>query len=181
MRQKKQFQCFERTVCSDHPVSATSMSGDATTMVLGNAEGSIILWSLRKWKVLKRFPNVHEFPVTCIAARPYEVPLKREDKTGIRFNALSASADAQLARLTTQRRVPKSSSKVSSGFPLAQYLNRMVKWLLIFWILSPLVRDMWEQCGEDGDIKGMRAKFQCVRDNVLIAPSSRPGIAVPPH
>lgn len=179
---ENQFQCFERTVCSDHPISAMSMSADATTMALGNANGTIYLWSLLKWKVIKQFPNVHEFPVTCIAARPYDVPFKGEEESGVRFNAFSASADAQLARLTTQRKVPKSaSSKNSAGFPLAEYLNWLVKWVLIFWILSPLARDMWGQCGGHSDMKGFGAKLKCVRDNVLIAPSSRPGIDVPPH
>jgi len=176
---KNQFECFERTKCSDHPVSAMSMSSDATALALGNAEGSILLFSLDKWKVIKQFPNVHDFPVTCIAARPYEVPLKGEERSGVRFNAVSASADAQLARLTTQRRVPKSAStRNSSGLPLSEYVNNSIKWALILWIISVLAQDIWEQCGEE---VGIGAKLMCVRDNVIIAPSSRPGISVPPH
>jgi len=179
---ENQYQCFERTVCSDHPVSAMSMSTDATTMALGNADGTIYLWNLLKWKVTKQFTNVHEFPVTCIAARPYDVPLKGEDKSGIRFNAMSASADAQLARLTTQTKVPKSAAdKNAPGFPLAEWLNWLVKWAFIFWIISPLANDMWDQCGNDSDIVGIRAKLKCVKDNVIIAPNSTPGISVPPH
>jgi len=179
---ENQYQCFERTVCSEHPVSAMSMSADATTMALGNADGTIYLWDLPKWRVVKQFPNVHEFPVTCIAARPYDLPLQGEDKSGIRFNALSASADAQLARLTRQTKVPKSAAdRNAPGFPFAEWLNWLVKWMVIAWILSPLARDIWDQCGDDSEIVGLGAKFKCVRDNVIIAPQSRPGIAVPPH
>jgi hypothetical protein len=179
---ENQYQCFDRTVCSEHPISAVSMSADAATIALGNADGTIYLWSVPKWKTIKKFLNVHEFPVTCIAARPYDLPLKGDKESGIRFNAFSASADAQLARLTTQRKVPKSAAdKNSAGFPLAKHLNRLAKWAFMFWIFSPLARDMWSQCGDDGDISGFGARLKCVRDNVLIAPSSRPGIAVPPH
>jgi len=176
---KNQFECFDRTVCSDHPVSAMSMSSDATALALGNSEGSVLLFNILKWKPIKTFLNVHDFPVTCIAARPYEVPLKGEDKSMIRFNAVSASADAQLARLTTQRRVPKSGSSRSAGFPLAEYVNKSIKWVLLLWILSVLAQDVWEECGDENG--GIGAKLLCVRDNVLIAPSSRPGISVPPH
>jgi len=179
---QKQYQCFERTVCSEHPVSAMSMSADATTIVLGNSDGNVYLWDIPKWKTVRKFLNVHEFPVTCIAVRPYDLPLKGDKESGIRFNAFSASADAQLARLTTQRKVPKSAAQMNSaGFPLAEYLNWMTKWAIILWMLSPLARDMWDKCGSHDDIIGISAKLKCVKDNVLIAPSTRPGIAVPPH
>lgn len=179
---ENQYQCFERTACSEHPISAMSMSADASTIALGNSDGTIYLWSVPKWKTIKQFPNVHEFPVTCIASRPYDLPLNGEAKSGIRFNAFSASADAQLARLTTQRKVPKSAAeKNSAGFPLAEHLNRLAKWMFMLWLVSPLAKDIWSQCGDDGDINGFRERLKCVRDNVLIAPASRPGIAVPPH
>ena len=177
-----QYQCFERTVCSEHPISAMSMSADATTIALGNSDGTIYLWSVPKWKVIKQFLNVHEFPVTCIAARPYDLPLIGEKESGIRFNAFSASADALLARLTTQRKVPKSAAEKNSvGFPLVEYLNRLTKWILIVLLISPLARDIWTQCIDDSDELGFVAKLKCVSDNVLLAPSSRPGIAIPPH
>ena len=179
---ENQYQCFERTVCSEHPISAVSMSADASTIALGNADGNVYLWSVPKWKTIKQFKGVHEFPVTCIAARPYDLPLKGEQESGVRFNAFSASADAQLARLTTQRKVPKSAAeKNSAGFPLAEYLNSLTKWALILLMLSPLARDMWSQCIEDGDVDGFGDKIKCIRDNVIIAPLSRPGIGIPPH
>mmetsp|Transcript_8928 Transcript_8928/g.22079 ORF Transcript_8928/g.22079 Transcript_8928/m.22079 type:complete len:457 (-) Transcript_8928:2270-3640(-) len=179
---ENQYQCFERTVCSEHPVSAMSMSADASTIAIGNSDGNVYLWSIPKWKTVKKFPGVHEFPVTCIASRPYDLPLKGEQETQIRFNAFSASADAQLARLTTQRKVPKSAAeKNAPGFPLAEYLNWLTKWALILLIVSPLAQDMWVRCGDDSDIDGFGAKLKCVRDNIIIAPSSRPGISIPPH
>lgn len=179
---EKQYQCFDRTVCSEHPISAMSMSADATTIALGNSDGKVCLWSVPKWKAIKQFPGVHEFPVTCIAARPYDLPLKGEQESGIRFNAFSASADAQLARLTTQRKVPKSAAeKNSAGFPLAEHLNRLTKWALMLLMISPLAQDIWFRCVDDKDINEFGAKFKCIRDNVIIAPSSRSGIKVPPH
>lgn len=177
-----QYQCFDRTVCSEHPISAMSMSADATTIALGNSDGTIYLWSVPKWKVMKQFLNVHEFPVTCIAVRPYDLPLIGEKEAGIRFNAISASADALLARLTTQRKVPKSAAEKNSvGFPLVEYMNRLTKWIMIVCLISPLARDIWTQCIDDSDELGFGAKLKCVRNNVLLAPSSRPGIAIPPH
>ena len=176
---KKQFECFERTKCSDAPVSAMSMSSDATALALGNSEGAVSLFSLTKWKVTKKWPGVHEFPVTCIAALPYDVRLMDEELTGIRYHALSASADAKLARLTTQRKIPKNkNSRTPSGFPLAEYVNYSVKMTLILWVFLLLAQDAWRKCSQENGIFG---KLMCLKDDVIIAPSSRPGISIPPH
>jgi hypothetical protein len=178
---KKQYQCIERTSCSEYPISAMSISGDASTLALGTVNGTIILWNVERWRAANSFLEVHDLPVTCIAARPYEVPLQGEEQSGVRFNAISASADSQMAWLTLQRRLPKNAArKSSSGTSLAEYINLWVKLALLYWIMSPLAKDMWETCGGD-DVPGLGQKIICVRDNVLIAPISRPGIAVPPH
>jgi WD40 repeat protein len=178
---QNQYQCIERTVCSEYPISAMSVSCDATNMALGAVNGTIILWNVEKWRAIRLFPEVHDLPVTCIAARPYEVPLQGEEDSGVKFNALSASADSQMAWLTLQRRGPKSAARKSSaGPPLAEYVNFLVKLALFFWIFSPVAREMMDTCGGD-DVHGLASKLQCIRDDVLIAPLSRPGIAVPPH
>ncbi|KAG7354686.1 WD repeat-containing protein [Nitzschia inconspicua] len=175
------YQCIERSQCSQHPVSAMSISGDASTVALGATNGTVILWDTQKWKAIKSFPEVHDLPVTCIAARPFDVPLQGEDQSLVKYNAICASADSKIGWLTLQRRNPKrTSGGAGSGFPLAKYVNLMMKMALLYWIASPLARDIWETCGGE-DMPGIGSKLQCIRDDILIAPISRPGIAVPPH
>jgi WD40 repeat protein len=144
------YECIIRTECSPCPVSAMSLSGDAGLMALGSVDGSVILWGIERWKALKIFPEVHDLPVTCIAARPFPVPLRGEED-GIQIHVLSASADSQLALLTLQRRPPKKRQQNSGSFKSS--FNFWLRICLLSWIL----------------------------DEVLIAPSSRPGILVPPH
>jgi len=173
-----QYQCIERTDCSPYPISAMSISGDASTVALGAVNGTITLWNVEKWRAVKSFPEVHDLPVTCIAARPFDVPLEGEDESGVKYNALSASADSQMAWLTIQRKLPKGAAqRASSGPPLAEYINLLLKLAILFWTFSPLAKEMAETCG-GADVPGI---FQCIRDDVLVAPMSRPGIAVPPH
>jgi hypothetical protein len=177
----QQYQCIERTAVSQRPVSSMSISGDAATIALGNTEGSVFLWNTLKWKAIKSFPEVHDLPVTCIAARPYDVSLQGEDQSLVRYDAICASADSRMGWLTLQRRNPKrAAGNAGSGPPVANFVNTMVKLGVMYWILSPLARDVWETCGRM-DLPGFWSKLQCIRDDVLIAPLSRPGIAIPPH
>mmetsp|Transcript_31292 Transcript_31292/g.75691 ORF Transcript_31292/g.75691 Transcript_31292/m.75691 type:complete len:447 (-) Transcript_31292:26-1366(-) len=171
--------CIERTPCSDYPVSSMSSSADALSLALGSTSGNVILWDVEKWKAIKVFPEVHDLPVTCIAARPWPVELQGETDSKIKFNALSASADSQMAWLTLQRRGPRSkASRSSGGPPIAQYLNTLVKIAIFAWLMSPLGNEIREKCI---DTTRSGSFFQCFRDDVLIAPISKPGIAVPPH
>ena len=93
-----------------------SQSADGSLLALGGVDGTITLWNTETLKILKKFPEVHELPVTCIAARPYSTPLQGDDE-GIVMHALSASADSKFALLTLQRRGPKKprGNKSSSG------------------------------------------------------------------
>lgn len=173
------YHCIERTPCSDYPVSSMSSSADALTLALGSTSGNVILWDVEKWKSIKVFPEVHDLPVTCIAARPWPVELQGEAESKIKFNALSASADSQMAWLTLQRRGPRSkASKSSGGPPIALHLNNLVKIAILAWLLSPLGNEIRKKC-INTTVSG--SFFQCLRDDVLIAPSSRPGIAISPH
>jgi WD40 repeat protein len=175
------YQCIERTAVSQRPVSSMSISGDAATIALGNTEGTVLLWNALKWKAIRSFPEVHDLPVTCIAARPYDVPLQGEEQSLVKYDAICASADSRMGWLTLQRRNPKRvAGKAGSGLFLANFVNTLVKVGLLYWILSPLARDMWETCG-GVDLPGLRSKLQCIRDDIFIAPLSRPGIAIPPH
>jgi hypothetical protein len=179
---KGQYECVVRTPCSDYPISAMSISADGASLALGSTNGDIILWNVEKWKSIKFFPEVHGLPVTCIAARPYAVPLQGEEGGGtVRFDAISASADSLMGWLTVQRRGPKSArQKAASGPPVADYVNKVVMYMFFCWVLSPLVQDLWRTCGKDG-FQGVGKTWTCVRDDFFIAPMSRPGIAVPPH
>jgi WD40 repeat protein len=178
---QKQYLCMERKDCSPYPVSSMSISGDATTIALGATDGTVILWDTERWKAIKSFPEVHDLPVTCIAARPFDVPLQGEDQSMVKYNVICASADSQMGWLTLQRKNPKGTTRnAGSGPSLALYVNTLVKMAVLVWIFSPLGKDMWETCCGD-DMPSLRSKLQCIRDDILIAPSSRPGISVPPH
>jgi WD40 repeat protein len=68
-KQPVEYELVMRTECSPCPISAMSLSGDASLLAMGSVDGTIILWSIEQWRALKRFTEVHDLPVTCIAAR----------------------------------------------------------------------------------------------------------------
>jgi hypothetical protein len=47
--------------------------------------------------------------------------------------------------------------------------------------LYPLANEIWDKCEDDWENNGIAKTWQCIRDDVLIAPDSRPGISVSPH
>lgn len=177
------YQCMERTECSPCPVSAMDLSADAGMLVLGATDGTVILWGVEKWKPLKTFPEVHDLPVTCIAARPYPVPLAcDEENDGVQMHAISASADSQLAWLTLERR---SKSRTPSDVTFKSTLHALLKAAILGWILYPVANEINEKCRESELYLSSGGRFgqtlECIRHEVLLAPASRPGIAVPPH
>ena len=117
-------------------------------------------------------------PVTCIAARPFPVPLMSDDEHGVQMHALSASADSQLAWLTLQKRSPK---RQPSNQSFKSRINSFVKWVIVAWALFPLSNEIRDKCEDVWDKNGFAQAWECIRDDVLIAKSSRPGISVPPH
>jgi WD40 repeat protein len=171
------YDCAVRTECSPCPVSAMCLSGDAGLLVLGATDGTVILWGVERWKPMKKFPEVHDLPVTCIAARPFPVPLKG-DENEIQMHAISASADSQLAWLTLQR---KSKGRKTSPKSLKSTVNSLLRTAIMMWILYPLANEIWDKCEDEWENNGIAKAWQCIRDDVLIAPDSRPGILVPPH
>jgi hypothetical protein len=175
------FECRIRTECSPCPISAMSISQDASLLALGAVDGSIILWNVVDWKPFKIFKEVHDLPVTCIAARPFPVPLQGEEWTGISIHARSASADSQLACLTLQTKVPKrtEASGYSTGGSVMVMIHRMILTALLLWILSPIAREAVDRCDEKWRTDGFEALRTCVIEEVLIAPSWRPGISSP--
>lgn len=178
------YNCAVRTVCSAVPVSAMSMSQDGRLLALGSVDGSIILWSILDWTALKIFPQIHALPVTCIAARPFDVDLRGEELTGVRIHARSASADSQLACLTLQRRAPrkrKDDSSGSGGSGFFQWIHRLFWTSFMVWVLSPVAREAVEKCEHTWKQQKWDLARKCLMDEVLMAPSTRPGVIAPPY
>lgn len=172
---------FERIEASPVPISAMSQSADGNMLALGGVDGTITLWNTETMKILKKFPEVHELPVTCIAARPYSTPLQG-DEEGVVINALSASADSKFALLTLQRRGPKKQGSNTSGGSFSLFSTTFILWMaLVSWAMYYVVLETQLKCGEEWK-QGNYANFaDCVLHTVLIAPASRPGILVPPR
>jgi len=176
------YECTVRTACSPCPVSAMSLSQDGDLLALGCVDGTIILWSVPDWKPLKTFKEIHDLPVTCIAARPFPVPLQGEEETGVEVHARSASADSKLGLLTLQRKAPRRRDDGSGGgnFTLALLLHRLIQLSVLVSILWPLGRDAMAKCKGPWQARDLHALRRCVVDDVLIAPSSRAGVSSPP-
>jgi WD40 repeat protein len=177
-----EYTCQLRTACSPCPVSAMSLSQDGRLLALGAVDGSIRLWSVLDWAELRCYKEVHDLPVTCIAARPFEhVMLASEANGSVPIHAKSASADGQMACLTLVRKVPRQSKPSSRGGGGGGGLMILIHRLMItsfwLWLLSPLARDAVTKCGRP--TLGNEWP-RCVLDRVIVAPSTRPGIASMP-
>ena len=175
---KGQFECVERTECSPCPISAMSLSSDAGLLALGGVDGTVTLFDIQGWKVKRKYLEIHDLPVTCIAARPYPTPLNGEDD-GVPMHAISASADSQLAFLTLQKRVPRKATDSSGG---GSGWTGTFFWVGLFsWFLYYVVQETLHKCEEEWNEKAWGRLQECFLHTVLIAPSTRPGILVPPH
>ncbi len=177
-----EFQEATRKQICKYPVSAMSLSGDFSTLVLGDTDGSVTLLSTETLKPIKFFECVHDLPVTCIAARPLPIPLSGEDSTGVAVDAISASADNKLCYITKQRKStlkPKrKGGQKKRPFSLISYLI----YLLIFAILMFVAKVSVDVCHEKGSgMEDFGHIKQCVFNSVLWAPSDRPGISFIPH
>lgn len=176
------FACAIRSECSPNPISAMCMSQDGRLLTLGSVNGSIILWSVLDWVLLKIFSEVHDLPVTCIAARPFDVDLQGEDFTGVRIHAKSASADGQMGCLTLQRKVTKRR-KISSdnGSGIMHTIHRIILTSFVLWFLSPIAKETTEKCGYVYHENRWGELLNCFVDDVLVAPSTRPGVTSIPN
>lgn len=181
-----------RVECSSKPVSALSLSGDASTLALGNVEGSVYLFDLSNMKVGKAFTEVHDLPVTCIAARPVpsNLALPGDNAEGVAYDALSASADNRMGYLTTQRRSRKKKARAAGSGKGAGLSTTGFVFLLWFVMLLYLVAKMsWRLCRPELEALGalhepamaFETAAMCVYRTVIWAPPTRAGISVPPH
>jgi WD40 repeat protein len=179
----EEYSCAIRSECSPNPVSAMCMSQDGHLLTLGSVNGSIILWSVLDWALLKVFSEVHDLPVTCIAARPFDVDLQGENFTGVRIHAKSASADGQMGCLTLQRKAPKRTnlSRVNGGSGMMHSMHRLIVTSFIVWFISPIAREAIDKCGyiyysqQWGDLR------KCLVDDIFVAPSTRQGVTSIPR
>jgi WD40 repeat protein len=176
--EKGTFECAIRTDCSPVPISAMSLSSDAGLLALGGVDGTVTLYDTEKWKVMRKYTEIHDLPVTCIAARPYAVPLQGEED-GIRMHAISASADSQLALLTLQKRAPKKASSSNGGSGI-HWINTFFWVGLLSWVLYYVAQETLEKCEEEWNAQAWGRFQECLLHTVLIAPESR-SILVPPH
>jgi hypothetical protein len=177
------YACETRLECSPCPISAMSLSTDGSLLALGGVDGTIHLWSVSETtlKLLKQFKEVHELPVTGIAARPYmDLNLSTDDEHGVRMHALSASADSQLAKLTLQKRGPKKSGSTGGGGggTILSSLYMIIWVAIVAWFLHYIMLQAKQECQSTN---GISEYTHCVFRRVIIAESSRPGILVPPH
>lgn len=179
------YECVVRTECSPCPVSAMSMSQDGRLLAFGNVNGSIILWNIVDWAVMKIFFEVHDLPVTCIAARPFDVNLQGEECTGVRIHARSASADSRLGCLTLQRKAPKrkdeSRGSGDGRDSLLLLIHRLLCMGVMLWILSPVAREAAGKCKHVWELESLDSLRKCLIEDVLIAPATRPGVIYPPY
>jgi WD40 repeat protein len=171
------FTFINRTVCNPIPISAMSLSQDASLLALGSVDGSVVLWGVPNWKLLKKFPEVHELPVTCIAVRPYPVELRGESD-GVQIHARSCSADSKLGCLTLQKRRPRKAGDGLSGVGFLSVVHRMVLLAVFVMFLKPIWNETRDKCGQT---IGWADRKKCFMENVLIAPAGRPGVSVPPY
>lgn len=172
--------------CSAVPVSAMSLSGDASTMALGGVDGTITLLNVENMEPAKSFMEVHDLPVTGIAARPVPISLPGDADEGVSFDAISASADNKLAYLTTQRkakkrrRAPGPGDVEKGGFGTGFFMFWL--WTIaIFALMLFVARESYDYCREEIAMFDVNAIWGCVVHGVLWADPGRPGIMVPPY
>ncbi|KAI2490487.1 hypothetical protein MHU86_24084 [Fragilaria crotonensis] len=168
-----------RTAIHPFPISAMSLSTDAALLALGGVDGTILLFDVGSWSVLRQFKELHHLPVTSIAARPYATPLQGDGP--VPMHAISASADSQMGMLTLITKVPRSTTAPSSRgeknashssvFP-STFMSMI--WLLLIYIFYTIGTETILLCSDE-------LSLECVLHTVLIAPPTRPGILVPPH
>ena len=177
MAEPGKYVCEVRTPVHEHPISAMNLSKDGALMAMGGADGTVYIFDVGRWKVLRKFKEIHDLPVTCIGARPFPCPLRGDGE--VPMHALSASADSKLANLTLVKRAPKKASsgevsKNDSGFFLS------ILWMLLLcYVLYLIYLETMEICVDSSLSSGF--DMECFLNEVLIAPPTRQGVAIPPY
>mmetsp|Transcript_34694 Transcript_34694/g.73919 ORF Transcript_34694/g.73919 Transcript_34694/m.73919 type:complete len:564 (+) Transcript_34694:204-1895(+) len=175
-----------RIECSPVPVSAASLSSDGALLALGSVEGSVSLYDLENRRVARRFPEVHDLPVTCVASRPVPraLALPGEEEGGVSYDATSASADNRQGRYTLQKRSRlveprRPRSRRERNF-LERFLWDLVRIPLLLALLLVViaVKDTVDMCGEEFELTTLvmdsgASAGRCLYREVLWAEQSR--------
>ena len=185
-RQRKEVFVFEeqlRLPVSNYPASAFSLSGDFSTIAIGDTDGCITLLSTKNFKPIKYWRNVHDLPVTCISARPLPMDLAGEAQFGVQVDAVSCSADNQMVFLTKQRKSTLKPVKSNGSRSTGSWFGFWFWFNLLFLALVAYVANVsYHVCRyeiENGpDLQEIK---ECVLHTVLWAPSNRPGIESVPY
>ena len=154
-----QYQEILRKCVSPKPISSMSMSGDKSTIIFGNVEGSVFLYYADSLDVRRKFEEIHDLPVTCVAAWPAGMGFNR-------FVVVSASADNKLAFLS-MKTLPRSKMLV-------------LIWLLMLIVGGGLCRTWYYECKNQFFESNLDAMMDCMKHSIL-APEDRPGIAFVPY
>jgi len=179
--QQSQLPIFEevlRKCVAPLPISAMSLSGDYSTIALGDTDGTVTLYdTTRNMKRIKRWTKAHETPVTCIAARPVGPfsDLPGEERTGVTVDVLTASFDNKLLFLTKQ----KKSRLVVPG-PRPSIMFYLVNGLLVVCIAFVIVVS-YDACREEmREFMDLQPIRDCLVHTVMWAPVDRPGVSMVP-
>lgn len=184
---KGKFACTEKTLCSDLPVTALSLSLDQKLLAVGVADGTVILWSTVEWKPIKKFTGVHELPVTCIAARPLPYPFYGEE---VMVHARTGSLDCLTGVLTLDYKAPKKKNQVGnegSGFycaflAYAMFLVHLCFMLFLIYLgLNSMFPKAQSLCMNVYKRQGLESAAYCFFEEVVYMDPSNLGIPIPPH
>ena len=184
------YQMAQHTFCSPKPVTSMSVSKDDRLLIYGAVDGTVTVFNLESWKTLRSFREVHELPVTCVAARPLHVPdpFRGEVESGVIVHAISASADSKLALLTLQRRAPRKKGSGGSGFGFLDFVfQHSILSILVLAVVASVARESWKLCIDPimvaanrpyqnmawWDTPVLQATKECIVDEVLWTPPER--------
>lgn len=179
------FQEQKRIKVAEFPISAVSLSGDFEQLALGDTNGTVMLLNTETWRKVKSWEEIHDLPVTCIAARPLPLPLAGEDKTGVAIDAICASADSKMCFLTKQRKstLKKVRKKRAGGRKAGSGISLTFILMMIF--LAWAIKVSFDVCSDE--LEGgtslddlQHIVVDCVIHTVWWASPSRPGVAFVP-
>ena len=176
------YKIAEKSLCTDLPATALSISMDKTLLAIGVADGSVILWNKVEWCPIKKYTGVHELPVTCIAARPLPHPFVGEQD---RMHARTGSLDCNSGVLSLHTKSPQKKRGINdggSGFcGWLLYLIYLVLTISLFVMaLQSMFPHAQEVCMQVRDHQGLQAASLCLWEEVFYIHPSKLGAPFPP-
>jgi len=102
------------------------------------------------------------------------------EEDGIRFHAMSASADSRLGNISLQKPPRESKTGFLNRF-LSSVYTMMIILIIAILMTRPIFLDFKEKCSYEWQMGTLVGVKNCILNEVLWAPSTHPGISVPPH